>query len=291
MHRLGFGVQELDRAGHRAVTAHGVPGAVSLLVVEQAEKLYERLPRQPGRSVPAASSPRGSPTTRRRMGAGAGSSRLLLADRPQPPGDGPGHPGHAARAALRDRFADPPTPRLAAPGLHVAGAGIAWAARVSGAAGSAPRPPRRPAPRRWHRRRRTDRARGDWQVERPLRECGGWAFEFDNDPHRTLTDTAIVVLALLEGGEGARRRTQPGRWAEAMRSSNGAWGSFDKDNTRQLATASPSPTSEPCSTRPARTSLSAHWRCSAGLGRRPATRWSGAGSATWPASSVPGGSW
>ena len=78
-------------------------------------------------------------------------------------------------------------------------------------------------------------AGGDWQVKVPLRECEGWAFEFDNDIYPDIDDTAIVVLALLEAGEGpeARAAAERGaRWAEAMRSSNGAWGSFDKDNTR-----------------------------------------------------------
>jgi len=78
---------------------------------------------------------------------------------------------------------------------------------------------------------------GDWQVKVPMKECGGWAFEFDNDIYPDVDDTAIVVLALLEGGRGPRVREaalQGARWVEAMRSSNGAWASFDKDNTRQL---------------------------------------------------------
>jgi squalene-hopene/tetraprenyl-beta-curcumene cyclase len=78
---------------------------------------------------------------------------------------------------------------------------------------------------------------GDWRVKVPLRECGGWAFEFDNDIYPDVDDTAIVVLALLVGGVGraVRAAAEKGaRWAEAMRSSNGAWGSFDRDNTRQL---------------------------------------------------------
>jgi squalene-hopene/tetraprenyl-beta-curcumene cyclase len=78
---------------------------------------------------------------------------------------------------------------------------------------------------------------GDWQVKVPGRESGGWAFEFDNDIYPDVDDTAIVVLALLEGGEGRRARTaaeKGARWVEAMRSRNGAWGSFDKDNTRRL---------------------------------------------------------
>ena len=83
---------------------------------------------------------------------------------------------------------------------------------------------------------------GDWQVKVPLRECGGWAFEFDNDVYPDIDDTAVVVLALLEAGSGARVDAgvaQAVRWCRAMRSSNGAWGAFDKDNTRSLVYALP----------------------------------------------------
>jgi squalene-hopene/tetraprenyl-beta-curcumene cyclase len=79
---------------------------------------------------------------------------------------------------------------------------------------------------------------GDWQVRCPgLRECGGWAFEFENDVYPDIDDTAVVVCALLEGAE--RDRVMPAvtkavRWVRAMRSRNGAWGAFDRDNTRQL---------------------------------------------------------
>lgn len=78
---------------------------------------------------------------------------------------------------------------------------------------------------------------GDWQVRCKGVACGGWAFEFDNDVYPDVDDTALVVLALLEGGERRdvdaaveRART----WVLAMRSGNGAWASFDRDNTREL---------------------------------------------------------
>jgi squalene-hopene/tetraprenyl-beta-curcumene cyclase len=78
---------------------------------------------------------------------------------------------------------------------------------------------------------------GDWQVKVPMQGCGGWAFEFDNDLYPDVDDTAVVVLALLEAGD-AQQVAQPVReavrWCRAMRSSNGAWASFDKDNTRRL---------------------------------------------------------
>jgi squalene-hopene/tetraprenyl-beta-curcumene cyclase len=78
---------------------------------------------------------------------------------------------------------------------------------------------------------------GDWQVKVPLERGGGWAFEFDNDIYPDVDDTAVVVLALLEAGD-PERVSQPVadavRWCRAMRSRNGAWAAFDKDNTRAL---------------------------------------------------------
>jgi squalene-hopene/tetraprenyl-beta-curcumene cyclase len=78
---------------------------------------------------------------------------------------------------------------------------------------------------------------GDWQVKVPLDRGGGWAFEFDNDTYPDVDDTAVVVLALLEAGD-PERVSQPVadavRWCRAMRSRNGAWAAFDKDNTRAL---------------------------------------------------------
>ncbi|MGH7775721.1 MAG: squalene--hopene cyclase [Candidatus Dormibacterales bacterium] len=78
---------------------------------------------------------------------------------------------------------------------------------------------------------------GDWQVKARLDGCGGWAFEFANYIYPDVDDTAVVVVALLECAR--REKVLPAvgravRWVLAMRSSNGAWGAFDRDNTRQL---------------------------------------------------------
>jgi squalene-hopene/tetraprenyl-beta-curcumene cyclase len=79
---------------------------------------------------------------------------------------------------------------------------------------------------------------GDWQVRCSERvPCGGWAFEFANDIYPDIDDTAVVVLALLEtGAETAIRSAvdRAVRWVLVMQSSNGAWGAFDKDNTREI---------------------------------------------------------
>lgn len=79
---------------------------------------------------------------------------------------------------------------------------------------------------------------GDWQIRcKGVTECGGWAFEFHNDIYPDIDDTAVVALALLQGGEedevrGALERART--WVVAMRSSNGAWAAFDRDNYREL---------------------------------------------------------
>jgi squalene-hopene/tetraprenyl-beta-curcumene cyclase len=79
---------------------------------------------------------------------------------------------------------------------------------------------------------------GDWQVRcEPGVEGGGWAFEFDNDIYPDVDDTTIVVLALLAAEQtpavcAAVERAR--RWVLAMRSSNGAWAAFDRDNVRAI---------------------------------------------------------
>jgi squalene-hopene/tetraprenyl-beta-curcumene cyclase len=79
---------------------------------------------------------------------------------------------------------------------------------------------------------------GDWRVRCSDVDNGGWAFEFDNDVYPDIDDTTIVVLALLECGDGGAELKdaveRARRWTVAMRSSNGGWAAFDRDNTREL---------------------------------------------------------
>ncbi len=78
---------------------------------------------------------------------------------------------------------------------------------------------------------------GDWQVRCGKVPCGGWAFEFENDIYPDIDDTAVVVLALLEAGAETVVQAAVDRavqWVLVTRSKNGAWGAFDKDNTRAI---------------------------------------------------------
>ncbi|MGA8533056.1 MAG: squalene--hopene cyclase, partial [Candidatus Tumulicola sp.] len=82
-----------------------------------------------------------------------------------------------------------------------------------------------------------DDAPGDWRVKCNETRGNGWAFEFDNDAYPDIDDTTIVVLALLEGADATTAASaieRARRWTLAMRSRNGAWAAFDRDNTREL---------------------------------------------------------
>ena len=80
---------------------------------------------------------------------------------------------------------------------------------------------------------------GDWQVKNKKAAPGGWAFEFHNDTYPDIDDVAEVIIALLgarlEGDDEARKAAaiQLGvDWTLSMRSRNGGWAAFDKDNDK-----------------------------------------------------------
>ena len=79
---------------------------------------------------------------------------------------------------------------------------------------------------------------GDWQVRCKGVANGGWAFEFDNDIYPDIDDTTVIVCALMEGAEldpAAKAAIDRAcTWVLAMRSRNGAWGAFDRDNDSEF---------------------------------------------------------
>ncbi len=78
---------------------------------------------------------------------------------------------------------------------------------------------------------------GDWQIRAKNLESGGWAFEFDNDIYPDVDDTAVVAVSLFQTGGGPAVDTaiaRAARWVLGMRSGNGGWGSFDRDNTDHI---------------------------------------------------------
>lgn len=85
---------------------------------------------------------------------------------------------------------------------------------------------------------------GDWQVQAPRLQPGGWAFEFHNNCYPDIDDTAEVVLALrlgkLPDGEDHLRQEAINRaldWVAGMQNSDGGWASFDKNNNHGYVTA------------------------------------------------------
>jgi squalene-hopene/tetraprenyl-beta-curcumene cyclase len=78
------------------------------------------------------------------------------------------------------------------------------------------------------------RHRGDWSKRRPRLAPGGWAFEFANDWHPDIDDTAEVVMALRRAGVGADACDRGVAWMLGMQSRNGGWAAFDVDNTSSL---------------------------------------------------------
>jgi squalene-hopene/tetraprenyl-beta-curcumene cyclase len=92
------------------------------------------------------------------------------------------------------------------------------------------------------------RTAGDWS-RRTTAEPSGWCFEYANRFYPDVDDTAMVVIALASwrdarsagaDGEAAGPDDRPAavgaaigravRWLEAMQSSDGGWGAFDRDN-------------------------------------------------------------
>ena len=114
----------------------------------------------------------------------------------------------------------------------------AWAIRALKLAGLGPEHPAQRRAVRWMLAEQiAPDAPGDWRVKCHGVPCGGWSFEFDNDVYPDIDDTAVIVCALLEGGEPEVVREPVERavaWTLAMRSSNGGWGAFDRDNDREL---------------------------------------------------------
>jgi len=234
---LGVSVNELIAPGSGA-RLHRVQGSGPFLWLDHLQKLYERLPRQPGR---AASRRRLVDWITERQEADGSWGGI------QPPwvyslialnleGMGLDHPVMRRGLDGLRRFAleDEGGWRLQACMSPVWD--TAWAMLALRRAGVPRDHPSMRSAVDWMLAEQIHGG-GDWQVKVPLDRCGGWAFEFDNDIYPDVDDTAVVVLALLESADPARVAAPVAEavsWCRAMRSSNGAWAAFDKDNTRQV---------------------------------------------------------
>ena len=90
------------------------------------------------------------------------------------------------------------------------------------------------------------KAPGDWQVKVKGVKPGGWAFEFANLRYPDVDDTAValIVLSRLRHVFPDQKRLKNAirlarDWIIAMQCRNGGWGSFDKDNDKDLLTKIP----------------------------------------------------
>jgi squalene-hopene/tetraprenyl-beta-curcumene cyclase len=236
---LGVEVAELVAPGTGAMLTR-VPGSGFFWWLDRLQKLYERLPRQPGR---ARARRRLVDWIVERQEADGGWGGI------QPPwvyslialnleGMGLEHPVMRKGLEGQDGFAleDEGGWRFQACMSPVWD--TAWAVLALGRAGVPREDDRLQAAVGWLLREQIGPdAPGDWRVRCPGVECGGWAFEFANDTYPDIDDTAVVVLALLEAARPGQADTAVARavrWVVAMRSRNGAWAAFDRDNTRQL---------------------------------------------------------
>ena len=74
---------------------------------------------------------------------------------------------------------------------------------------------------------------GDWAVQRPGLEPGGWAFQYANPHYPDVDDTAVVMAALdridPQAYEEAIRKGAV--WLRGMQCKGGGWGAFDAENT------------------------------------------------------------
>ena len=77
--------------------------------------------------------------------------------------------------------------------------------------------------------------KGDWSVNAPDLEPGGWAFQFENALYVDIDDTPMVLMSLFRAGtlgliEYRKNIAKAVRWIIGMQSSDGGWGAFDIDN-------------------------------------------------------------
>ncbi|MCH4091301.1 squalene--hopene cyclase [Acetobacter sp.] len=88
----------------------------------------------------------------------------------------------------------------------------------------------------WLRDRQILDVKGDWAINKPDLEPGGWAFQYRNDYYPDVDDTAVVGMLLHRQNDPANDEAieRARKWIIGMQSSNGGWGAFDIDNDKEL---------------------------------------------------------
>ncbi|HTU18621.1 MAG TPA: squalene--hopene cyclase [Gemmataceae bacterium] len=85
---------------------------------------------------------------------------------------------------------------------------------------------------------------GDWSLNNPHLEPGGWFFEYRNAFYPDTDDTAMVLTALAKTGQANTPLGRPAaerglRWLLGMQNSDGGWAAFDRDINREVLTRVP----------------------------------------------------
>lgn len=74
--------------------------------------------------------------------------------------------------------------------------------------------------------------KGDWAVKAPNVPAGGWAFQFYNDFYPDTDDTAVVMMALTNGGQESKEARAASldlarKWLLGLQNRDGGWGAFE----------------------------------------------------------------
>jgi squalene-hopene/tetraprenyl-beta-curcumene cyclase len=82
---------------------------------------------------------------------------------------------------------------------------------------------------------------GDWADDNPNLRPGGWAFQYEDPHYPDIDDTAVVAMALhrAELPKHTENVSRAAEWVAGMTSSNGGWGAFDVDNSRNYLNSIP----------------------------------------------------
>src|SRR5215510_1078076 len=236
---LGTELGELVLPGTEHLLAR-VPGSGLFWWLDRLQKLYERLPRQPGR---ARARRKLVSWVVRRQEADGGWGGI------QPPwvyslmalhleGYPPDHPVMRRGIEGLDGFTivEGGLRRLEACQSPVWDTALALVALRD--CGLAPEHPALVRAAGWLFEQEI-RVRGDWAVRRPELEPSGFAFEFANRNYPDVDDTAEVVMALRAAAHPDRERQRAvieraARWTLGMQCRDGGFAAFDADNTRAL---------------------------------------------------------
>jgi len=80
--------------------------------------------------------------------------------------------------------------------------------------------------------------KGDWAVKAPHVPAGGWCFQFHNDFYPDTDDSAVVMMALTNGGlTEAERQETIGRgmaWLAGLQNTDGGWGAFEREVNEEV---------------------------------------------------------